>query len=122
VLIDIAESLQPLQELGEVISATWPGEPWDVLQQDGSRPQELDRREHCRQPVARIVCAPSEAPGRERLTRRSPCHNVDFALELTQVSGVDVLLKDAGTWMERPISSRSRRIALDGSDDLKASL
>lgn len=121
-LLLIAENLQALQEFGKVISATWPGEPWDILQQDGSRPQELDRHEHCRQPVSRVIRAPSEPPGRERLTRRSPCHNLNFAFELTQVREVDVLLKDSGPRMKRPISSRSRRIALDGSNDLKASL
>ncbi|MDX6624834.1 MAG: hypothetical protein QOE75_2766 [Solirubrobacterales bacterium] len=118
----IAKGPQSLQEVREVASALRPGEPRNVLQQHNSRTQSVDHSEHCWQAVAGVVRAPPEASGREGLTGGATRDHIDFVLELTEVCCVDVLLEDRGGGMKRPIRRCSRGIALDGRDNLKASL
>lgn len=118
----IAKGPQSLQEVREVASALRPGEPRNVLQQHSSRAQSIDHREHRWQAVAGVVRASPETSRREGLAGGTARNHIDFVLELTEVCCVDVLLEDRSGRMKRPIRRRSRRIALDGRDNLKTSL
>lgn len=59
----ISKRPQAPQEPQEIFPALRPREARNVLHQNGARPQEFNRRKHCREAIARIVRASTEATG-----------------------------------------------------------